>query len=110
METLTRTGKNKLACLSEIFLVALQLGLTSFGGPVAHLGYFHAMCVRNKQWLDEELFSDLVALCQFFTGSCQQSAGYRDRYISGRDWQEVFWPGSASPCRRRLRWFSHFMA
>ena len=52
----------------EVFSAFLKLGLTSFGGPVAHLGYFHAEFVRRRQWLSERGYADLVALCQFLPG------------------------------------------
>ena len=48
--------------------VSTRLGFTSFGGPVAHLGYFHDEYVRRRQWLDEQSYADLVALCQFLPG------------------------------------------
>ena len=51
-----------------IFLIFLRLGLTSFGGPVAHLGYFHAEFVERRRWLDAPAYADLVALCQFLPG------------------------------------------
>ena len=54
--------------LRELFAVALRLGLTSFGGPIAHLGYYHAEYVERRRWLDERTFADLVALCQFLPG------------------------------------------
>ena len=46
-----------------IFLIFLKLGLTSFGGPIAHLGYFRHEFVRQRQWLTERSYADLVALC-----------------------------------------------
>lgn len=49
----------------QVFLTFLRLGLTSFGGPVAHLGYFHHEFVERKKWLTEQEYADLVALCQF---------------------------------------------
>jgi chromate transporter len=52
----------------EVFRVCLRLGLTSFGGPIAHLGYYHAEYVERRRWLDESTFADLVALCQFLPG------------------------------------------
>ena len=52
----------------EVFRVCLRLGLTSFGGPIAHLGYYHAEYVMRRRWLDERTFADLVALCQFLPG------------------------------------------
>ncbi len=54
--------------LGELFLVFLRLGLTSFGGPVAHLGYFRTELVERRGWLSEHLYADLVALCQFLPG------------------------------------------
>ena len=52
----------------EILRVSTRLGLTSFGGPIAHLGYFHEEYVKRKQWIDEQSYADLVALCQFLPG------------------------------------------
>lgn len=48
--------------LIEVLAVSMKLGLTSFGGPIAHLGYFHDEYVRRRQWLDERTYADLVAL------------------------------------------------
>jgi chromate transporter len=52
----------------EVLLVSTRLGLTSFGGPIAHLGYFHEEYVKRRKWIDEQSYSDLVALCQFLPG------------------------------------------
>ncbi|HLU82805.1 MAG TPA: chromate transporter, partial [Trueperaceae bacterium] len=52
-----------------------RLGLTSFGGPVAHLGYFHDELVERRQWLSEEEYADLVALCQFLPGPASSQVG-----------------------------------
>lgn len=59
----------------EVFLAFLRLGLTSFGGPVAHLGYFRSEFVARRQWLDDRSFSDLVALCQFLPGPASSQVG-----------------------------------
>ncbi|RPH59757.1 MAG: chromate transporter, partial [Burkholderiales bacterium] len=53
---------------SEVFAIFLRLGLTSFGGPIAHLGYFRDEFVERRRWLDERAYADLVALCQFLPG------------------------------------------
>lgn len=58
-----------------MFLVALRLGLTSFGGPVAHLGYFRREYVERRRWLDEETYADVVALCQFLPGPASSETG-----------------------------------
>lgn len=52
----------------EVLWVSTRLGLTSFGGPIAHLGYFHEEYVSRKKWIDEQSYADLVALCQFLPG------------------------------------------
>ncbi len=59
----------------EVLLVFLKLGLTSFGGPVAHLGYFRAEFVERRRWLDEQSYGDLVALCQFLPGPASSQVG-----------------------------------
>src|SRR5690606_8110405 len=59
----------------EVLTVFTRLGLTSFGGPVAHLGYFHDELVERRQWLSEEEYADLVALCQFLPGPASSQVG-----------------------------------
>ena len=66
---------NKLRILLEIFLVSTRLGLTSFGGPTAHLGYFHAEYVERKKWMSEKSYADLVALSQFLPGPASSQVG-----------------------------------
>ena len=59
----------------EVFSIFLRLGLTSFGGPVAHLGYYRAEFVARRKWLDEAAFADIVALCQFLPGPASSQVG-----------------------------------
>ncbi|MBH1965802.1 MAG: chromate efflux transporter [Comamonadaceae bacterium] len=59
----------------EVFLAFLKLGLTSFGGPIAHLGYFRTEFVERRAWLDDKSYSDLVALCQFLPGPASSQVG-----------------------------------
>jgi len=59
----------------EVLRVFLRLGLTSFGGPVAHLGYFRAEFVERRGWLDESAHADIVALCQFLPGPASSQVG-----------------------------------
>ncbi|MFZ3231693.1 MAG: chromate efflux transporter [Pseudobdellovibrio sp.] len=59
----------------EIFITFLRLGLTSFGGPVAHLSYFHDEFVTRKKWLSEHAYADLVGLCQFLPGPASSQVG-----------------------------------
>jgi chromate transporter len=80
----TRTGGSAL----EVLWVATKLGVTSFGGPIAHLGYFHDEYVRRRKWLDEQSYADLVALCQFAPGPTSSKVGFsvgllRAGYLGG---------------------------
>jgi chromate transporter len=59
----------------EVAAVFLRLGLTSFGGPVAHLGYFREEVVHRRKWVDDETYADLVALCQFLPGPASSQVG-----------------------------------
>jgi chromate transporter len=60
---------------AEVFRAFLKLGLTSFGGPIAHLGYFRTELVERRRWLDDHAYSDLVALCQFLPGPASSQVG-----------------------------------
>jgi len=60
----------------EVFRVFLKLGLTSFGGPIAHLGYFRDELVIRRKWIDEAGYADLVALCQFLPGPASSQVGF----------------------------------
>lgn len=59
----------------DVFWIFLRLGLTSFGGPVAHLGYFREEFVSRRQWLSDRSYADLVALCQFLPGPASSQVG-----------------------------------
>lgn len=69
-------SKPPAGSLREIFLAFLILGLTAFGGPVAHLGYFREAFVRRRGWIDEAGYADLVALCQFLPGPASSQVGF----------------------------------
>ena len=59
----------------EVLVAATRLGLTSFGGPIAHLGYFRTEYVEHRKWVDEQTYADLVALCQFLPGPASSQVG-----------------------------------
>lgn len=61
---------------AEIFRAFLKLGLTAFGGPIAHLGYFRDEFVQRRRWLDEAAYAELVALCQFLPGPASSQVGF----------------------------------
>ncbi len=65
-----------MKAIAEVFAVFLKLGLTSFGGPVAHLGYFREELVNHRRWIDETGYADLIALCQFLPGPASSQVGF----------------------------------
>ncbi|WP_200416408.1 chromate transporter [Virgibacillus salexigens] len=73
-----KNNQNKnvsIPSLLEILFVSTRLGLTSFGGPIAHLGYFHEEYIRRRKWMDEKHYADLIALCQFLPGPASSQVG-----------------------------------
>src|SRR6202030_4266940 len=69
------TAATRGGSTAEVFAAFLRLGLTSFGGPIAHLGYFHEEFVIRRKWLDEKTYVDLVALSQFLPGPASSKVG-----------------------------------
>ncbi|MDP4879117.1 MAG: chromate transporter, partial [Opitutales bacterium] len=67
--------ETKLSLL-RIFLIYLRLGCISFGGPVAHLGYFKDEFVNRKKWLSDARYSELLGLCQFVPGPSSSQLGF----------------------------------
>jgi chromate transporter len=75
-----RQGAN---AAGEILRAFLKLGLTSFGGPIAHLGYFRDELVLRRRWLSEAAYADLIALCQFLPGPASSQVGFALGYLRG---------------------------
>lgn len=69
--------------LPEIFTTFLRLGLTAFGGPIAHLGYFREELVERRRWISESGYADLIALCQFLPGPASSQVGFGLGLIRG---------------------------
>ncbi len=84
--------------LFDIFGAFLRLGVTSFGGPVAHLGYFRKEFVLRRKWLDEHAYADLVSLCQFLPGPASSQIGMA-LGLSRGGWMGAFlaWIGFTLP-------------
>ena len=78
--------KGTLSSLLEILFISSRLGLTSFGGPIAHLGYFHNEYVCRRKWMDEKSYADLVALCQFLPGPASSQVGIGIGVMRGGIW------------------------
>ncbi|MBV9566231.1 MAG: chromate efflux transporter [Bradyrhizobium sp.] len=74
--TPARAPQPARATASEVLAVFLRLGLTCFGGPIAHIGYFRDEFVTRRRWLDEQAYADLVALCQFLPGPASSQVGF----------------------------------
>src|SRR5215467_2687811 len=74
-EETTATDARSGGSWREVLAAFLRLGLTSFGGPVAHLGYFREEFVHRRRWLDDKSYADLVALCQFLPGPASSQVG-----------------------------------
>ncbi|MBK1733339.1 chromate efflux transporter [Thiococcus pfennigii] len=68
---------------AEVFRAFLKLGLTSFGGPIAHLGHFRNELVLRRRWLTEAAYAELVALCQFLPGPASSQVGFALGYLRG---------------------------
>ena len=83
---------------ARIFGVFLRLGLTSFGGPTAHLAIFHGEFVTRRRWLDEAAYADLVALCQFLPGPASSQTGLAIGYLrAGYAGAAMAWLGFTAP-------------
>jgi chromate transporter len=76
-------GRHRAAGAAEVFRAFLRLGLTSFGGPIAHLGYFREELVLRRRWLNEAAYADLVALCQFLPGPASSQVGFALGFLRG---------------------------
>ena len=92
----------------EVLLAFLKLGLTSFGGPVAHIGYFREEFVVRRRWLDEHAYADLVGLCQFLPGPASSQVGFsiglmRAGYLGGL----AAWAGFTLPSAIALVLFAY---
>jgi chromate transporter len=74
-ESAAEREEGKTGSAREVLSAFLKLGLSSFGGPVAHLGYFRAEFVAKRRWLDEAAYADIVALCQFLPGPASSQVG-----------------------------------
>lgn len=92
---------------SEVLVAFLRLGLTSFGGPVAHLGYFRQDIVERRRWLDERAYADLVALCQFLPGPASSQVGIGvGLYRAGMPGAFAAWVGFTLPSALALALFA----
>src|SRR6202142_2700233 len=92
----------------EVLRVFLKLGVSSFGGPIAHIGYFRDEFVVRRRWLDEPTYADLVALCQFLPGPASSQVGFsiglmRAGYLGGL----AAWAGFTLPSAAAMTLFAY---
>jgi chromate transporter len=69
-------ARSSWSSVAEVFRAFFKLGVTSFGGPIAHLGYFRNELVQRRGWIDEASYADLIALCQFLPGPASSQVGF----------------------------------
>jgi chromate transporter len=94
--------------LGEVLRVFLRLGLTSFGGPIAHLGYYRSEFVERRQWLDEKTYADLVALSQFLPGPASTKVGIAVGFFrAGYAGALIAWAGFTLPSAIALVLFAY---
>jgi len=92
----------------EVFLAFLRLGLTSFGGPLAHLGYFRGEFVERRGWLDEAHYLDIVALCQFLPGPASSQTGITIGLLrAGLPGALAAWIGFSGPSALAMNLFGY---
>jgi chromate transporter len=92
----------------EVFRVFLKLGLTSFGGPIAHIGYFREEIVVRRRWIDDAAYTDLVALCQFLPGPASSQVGFSLGLIRAGYWGGLAaWIGFTLPSAVLLTAFAY---
>ncbi len=98
----------KAKAVLEVLAAFLRLGLTSFGGPIAHLGYFRHEFVERRRWLDERAYADLVALCQFLPGPASSQVGMSLGLLrAGLPGAIAAWIGFTAPSAMALVLFAY---
>ena len=104
-------GRKHAGTALEVLGAFLRLGLTSFGGPVAHLGYFRTEFVQRRRWLDDRSYSDLVALCQFLPGPASSQVGIALGLSRAGAWGALAaWFGFTLPSAAALILFAYGVA
>jgi chromate transporter len=91
---------------AEVLPTFLKLGVTCFGGPIAHIGYFREEFVVRRRWLDEQAFADLVALCQFLPGPASSQVGFTIGLMRAGYWVAA-WTGFTLPSAIALILFAY---
>jgi chromate transporter len=101
-------GASNRGTAGEVFAAFLKLGLTSFGGPVAHLGYFRAEFVDRRRWLSERTYADIVALSQFLPGPASSQTGFAIGLMRAGYWGGLAaWVGFTLPSAILLLLFAY---
>jgi chromate transporter len=97
--------------MSSVFLIFLRLGLTSFGGPVAHLAYFRTEFVERRRWLDEPAYAAIVGFCQFLPGpASSQVAMVLGQARAGMPGLLAAWIGFTLPSALAMALFAFFLS
>ena len=105
--SLNMPGVSNIASIVEVLRAFLKLGLRSFGGPIAHIGYFRQEFVVRRRWLEDSAFSDLVALCQFLPGPASSQVGFSIGLMRAGYWGGLAaWIGFTLPSAAALVLFA----
>src|SRR6266702_1943829 len=101
-------GRRQAGSALEVLLAFAKMGVSCFGGPIAHIGYFRAEFVERRRWVDEHAYADLVGLCQFLPGPASSQVGFslglmRAGYLGGL----AAWTGFTLPSAIALVLFAH---
>ena len=88
-EKTSNVSPNPVGSVREIFLAFMKLGLTSFGGPIAHLGYFRQELIERRRWISESEYAQLLGLCQFIPGPASSQLGFTLGLLRG-GWAGAF--------------------
>ena len=105
---MTKTTLRQNGSPIEVFRVFLRLGLTSFGGPAAHIGYFREEFVVRRRWLDEDSFTGLIGLCQFLPGPASSQVGFSIGLMRAGFWGALAaWTGFTLPSAIALVLFAY---
>src|ERR1700691_4921219 len=92
----------------DVLLAFAKLGVSCFGGPIAHIGYFREEFVVRRRWIDEAAFTDLVALCQFLPGPASSQVGFSIGLVRAGYWGGLAaWTGFTLPSAIALVLFAY---
>ena len=108
--TSNHNQRHSIGRIWEVFVTALMLGFSSFGGPAAHLGYFHQEYVKRRRWIEEGAYAELITLCQLLPGPASSQAGAAIGVIRAGKWGGfAAWLGFTLPSALAMALFAFLL-